>query len=207
MDPDTDRDYTVFLTAGQARAIPSFEALGPENRIWVEPLPEGAALAPALQGVLAQLYPAPGAPRLESVLEGVGDLRVFRRVVGGSAFMLAVLGLIIGTFGLAQVMAIRFLERAREFAIRRTLGATKKAIALEMARDSVRICLVGGGAGLAAAICAALVVSVLREWPFSIDVRFVLVGLGLSIVVGVLASLLPMVEIKRFDSIASIREL
>ncbi len=207
MDPDTDRDYTVFLTAGQARAIPSFEALGPENRIWIAPLSEDAALAPTLQEILGQLYPAPGAPRLESILEGVGDLGTFRRVVGGSAFMLAVLGLIIGTFGLAQVMAIRFLERAREFAIRRTLGATKKAIALEMARDSVRICLVGGGAGLAAAICVALVVSLLRGWSFSVDVRFVLVGLGLSLVVGVLASLLPMIETRRFDSVASIREL
>lgn len=126
--------------------------------------------------------------------------------------LLGVVGLVLLIAGAnaANLMISATAARAREFAVRGAVGATRAQIVRPVLLDGAVIALAAGGVGLAG---AAIAVRFLRgAGPFalpsatspSIDLRVAAAGLVLSALVGVLSSLVPALRAGAESAIAAV---
>ncbi|MGB6194404.1 MAG: ABC transporter permease [Terracidiphilus sp.] len=140
-------------------------------------------------------------------------------VLGGPArpFLAAVMGLallvlIAACVNLAGIFAARSADRARELAIRLSIGSTRWRILRQVATEAVLVSLAGGAAGT---VVAALLLKALSEWapiaefPIHVTVaadwRVYAIAFGLSFLSGLLPGLLPARQIWRTDAMQAMK--
>jgi putative ABC transport system permease protein len=122
---------------------------------------------------------------------------------GSRAGLLALLGavgalLLIGCLNAASLQTARVATRAREFAVRAAVGASRRRLARQLLIEGLVLALLSGLAGLA--IAHALIRSTIALDPggiprladAAIDLRVLPLALALSTVVGVVFGLLPL---------------
>jgi putative ABC transport system permease protein len=101
-------------------------------------------------------------------------------------------------------LAVR--EQFREIAIRRVEGASRPAIAAQMAAESLIISLLAGAGGvvmgvlIAHALCAWVVL-----WPPNFTVPEIIMAMALSVVVGIISTILPALRAAQVDPAATLR--
>ncbi len=103
-----------------------------------------------------------------------------------SSVSLAVSGIVI-----MNIMLVSVAERTQEIGVRMALGARKRDIRRQFLLEAAILSMVGGIIGVVLGGAAALTVKLVTGFPAEITVGIVILGVGLSTVVGLLAGFLP----------------
>ncbi|WP_442943287.1 ABC transporter permease [Nostoc sp.] len=117
----------------------------------------------------------------------------------------AVISLIVGGIGIANIMLVSVVERTREIGIRKAIGATSTAILSQFLAEAVVIAVIGGVIGIGLGIAIAFAASNLFKFPFVISLWSILFGFGLTFVIGLLAGVIPARNAARLDPITALR--
>ncbi|MEH1896946.1 MAG: ABC transporter permease [Nostoc sp.] len=117
----------------------------------------------------------------------------------------AVISLIVGGIGIANIMLVSVVERTREIGIRKAIGATSTAILSQFLAEAVVIAVIGGVIGIGLGIAIAFTASNLFKFPFVISLWSILFGFGLTFVIGLLAGVIPARNAASLDPIAALR--
>ena len=115
------------------------------------------------------------------------------------------IGIVVGGIVIMNIMLMSVTERTREIGIRKSLGATRRAIRRQFLAESVTLSLVGGVLGLAAGMTLAGVVGAVTPLPARVTGWSVGVALSLGLTVGVLFGVYPATRAARLDPIAALR--
>src|SRR2546425_1256037 len=115
------------------------------------------------------------------------------------------IGIVVGGIVIMNIMLMSVTERTREIGIRKSLGATRRAIRRQFLAESVTLSLVGGLLGLAAGTALAGLVGAVTPLPARVTGWSVGVALGLGLTVGVLFGVYPATRAARLDPIAALR--
>lgn len=118
---------------------------------------------------------------------------------------IAGISLIVGGIGIANIMLVSVVERTREIGIRKAVGATNSAILMQFLVEAIAISTIGGGMGAGAGILIACFASLIFKFPLVISVWSVVVGLGLSLAVGLAAGVIPARNAAKLDPIVALR--
>jgi len=123
--------------------------------------------------------------------------------IGGWA--IAGLSLIVGMFGVANIMFVTVRERTSQIGLKKAIGAKKNTILAEFLMESAFLCIIGGLIGLMAVVILTFILSSLI--PFRVFVPLDIIGLsiGICIIVGVLAGIIPAITAARMDPVVAIR--
>ncbi len=135
-------------------------------------------------------------------------VNTFSTVVGSMTLMvvaIAGISLFVGGIGIANIMLVSVVERTREIGIRKAVGATYSAILSQFLAESVLISTLGGGIGILSGISIAFGAATIAKFPFVISVLSVIVGFGLSFLVGLIAGVIPARNAAKLDPIAALR--
>ncbi|KYC42928.1 ABC transporter substrate-binding protein [Scytonema hofmannii PCC 7110] len=135
-------------------------------------------------------------------------INTFSSIVGLCTVMvvaIASISLIVGGIGIANIMLVSVVERTREIGIRKAVGATYSVILNQFLIEAIVISTVGGCIGTVTGICIAALASVVFGFPFIVASWSVIVGFGLSFVVGLLAGVMPARNAAKLDPIAALR--
>ena len=120
--------------------------------------------------------------------------------------MVGFLTLLGASIGLMNIMMVTVTERTREIGVRKALGATPAKIKLQFLIEAVIICQIGGLLGIVFGILLGNLVSVLLEAnQFVIPWAWILGGLVVGVVVGLLSGFIPAYKASRLDPIESLR--
>ncbi len=135
-------------------------------------------------------------------------VNTFSTVVGSMTLMvvaIAGISLFVGGIGIANIMLVSVVERTREIGIRKAVGATYSAILSQFLAESVLISTFGGGIGMLSGISIAFGAATIFKFPFVISVLSVIIGFGLSFIVGLVAGVVPARNAAKLDPIAALR--
>jgi len=99
------------------------------------------------------------------------------------------MSLVVGAIVIANIMFVSVVERTREIGLRKALGARSKDIRRQFLVEATLLSLSGGLVGVALGSLAAAGISFV--FPAAVRLQFILLGLGLAVVVGVVAGLAP----------------
>lgn len=126
-------------------------------------------------------------------------LEVLTNVTNALKFFLAAIAaisLVVGGIGIMNIMLASVSERTREIGLRKALGATKKNILSQILLETVSISLIGGVIGMIAgalfSFLIALVINYLDyDWKFSVSFLAIILGIGVSMSVGIVFGFYP----------------
>ncbi len=115
------------------------------------------------------------------------------------------LSLVVGGIVIMNIMLIVVSERTREIGLRKALGARKRDIVWQILTESTSLSIVGGVVGTAFGFTAAKLVSTFTPLPSDIQTWSVVLGIGMTAVVGLFFGLYPALRAARLDPIEALR--
>lgn len=115
------------------------------------------------------------------------------------------ISLIVGGVGVMNVMLVSVSERKREIGIRRALGAQKKDIQWQFLIESVMLSLMGGFLGIVMGVGASFLIAHYSEWQFEIIHGALVLGVGVSMAVGIFFGFYPARQAAALNPIQALR--
>lgn len=129
------------------------------------------------------------------------QMRTFSLVMAA----VAVISLVVGAIGVANVMLVSVTERTREIGLRIAVGARRRDVRRQFLVESMLLCILGGTLGVAAGVGISVVLSFYGDWPVVLDAGVVALALLGAGTVGVLAGFYPAFRASRLDPIEALR--
>lgn len=111
--------------------------------------------------------------------------------------------IVVGGFGIANIMFVSVKERTRIIGIQKSLGAKKYFILLQFIFESVILSLMGGAVGLLLIFLGTGVVSYVSDLTITMNLGNVVLGFVISGTIGVLSGFLPALSASRLDPVAA----
>jgi putative ABC transport system permease protein len=115
------------------------------------------------------------------------------------------ISLLVGGIGVMNVMLMGVMERRREIGLRAAIGATPRDLQMMFLIEAAVLAFVGGVAGLAFGLAAALIVAKVSGWAFSLPLYVLLLGPGMAALVGITFGFYPALKASRLDPIEALR--
>ena len=139
---------------------------------------------------------------IESFSKFIADLSSNLNVCG---WAIAALSLIVGMFGVANIMFVTVRERTSQIGLKKALGAKRSTILAEFLLESAFLCILGGMIGLLLVFILTKIVTALIGFPLFISPDIMFLAIGICIFVGVLAGIIPASIAARMDPVVAIR--
>lgn len=129
-----------------------------------------------------------------------GVLNILGIFIGGFAIL-------VGMFGVANIMFVSVKERTRLIGIKKALGAKQYVILLEFLIESVVLCVLGGLAGLLMVILTmAVMTQMFESFDLYLSVNNAVLGVVMATIIGVLAGMIPATQAARMDPVEAMRK-
>jgi putative ABC transport system permease protein len=167
------------------------------------------ALIDELEGIMRQTRRL--SPKQEDNFS-LNDINMFSQQVSGffgtvdlGGGIIAFLSLVVGLFGVANIMFVTVRERTSQIGLKKAIGAKRRTILLEFLFESACLCIIGGLFGLLLVWLLALVLSGILPFPIVISINIIAGALALCIVLGVLSGIIPAFIAARMNPVVAIR--
>ncbi|MCL5021660.1 MAG: ABC transporter permease, partial [Bacteroidetes bacterium] len=125
------------------------------------------------------------------------------RVIGAVGIFITALSLFVGGIGIMNIMFVSVTERTKEIGVRKALGAKRRTILVQFLIESSLICLGGGLIGLGLSYPLSLLVD--KFLPTSMPFSIAMLGIIISLLVGVISGLVPAMRASKLDPVIALR--
>lgn len=132
------------------------------------------------------------------------DLDSFFGVIAIVGWIVGGFSLLVGGFGIANIMFVSVKERTSQIGIQMSLGAKKFFILFQFLFEAVFLSLFGGISGL---LIIYILVLLSHNFPFSLHLTFanIVIGMSVSIGIGLIAGIAPSYIASRLDPVEAMR--
>ena len=123
---------------------------------------------------------------------------------------IASIALVVGGFGIMNIMLANVQERTREIGLRKAVGAKSSYIVTQFLIESVVITFLGGVIGIILGILISILVAKIAQfmgykWDLVITLGSILLGCGVSVGIGLIFGIIPARRASKLDAIEALR--
>ena len=168
-----------------------------------------AALSDELRGIMRQIR------RISPTADdnfSLNSVEAFSKAVSGFFVILNVVGsiiggisLVVGMFGIANIMFVTVKERTPIIGLKKAIGAKSSTVLFEFLTEAALLCLMGGTVGIFFVWILTLILSGPLNFPVYISLPLLMGTVIICLVVGVLAGIIPARQAAKMDPVVAIR--
>jgi putative ABC transport system permease protein len=136
--------------------------------------------------------------------ELTGQIDQFTGAIALVVTPITLISLVVGGIVVMNIMLVSVTERTFEIGLRKALGARRTQILLQFLIESAMLCAVGGIIGLLLAAGVSWLVSTLTPITMTITLLYVLLAVGVSSGIGLIAGIYPAFKASRLDPIVAL---
>jgi putative ABC transport system permease protein len=129
-----------------------------------------------------------------------GVINLAGAIIGGFSIL-------VGGFGIANIMFVSVKERTKIIGIQKSLGAKRYFILFEFIFEAIVLSLIGGIVGLMLIFLGTQIVSYATEFTIILTVGNIVKGLLISSIIGFAAGLMPARAAARLDPVEAINSV
>lgn len=130
-------------------------------------------------------------------------------IIGLAGAVIGGFSILVGGFGIANIMFVSVKERTNQIGIQMSLGAKRLFILLQFLLESVVLCILGGGVGILLVYGGISALPLfLGEMDFDIQLSWtnVMQGLSISVIIGLISGFTPALSASRLNPVDAIRQ-
>lgn len=133
------------------------------------------------------------------------ELQGFAVAITAAAGAICLIALLVGGVGVMNIMLVSVMERTREIGVRKALGARPSAILGQFMTEAIVLTGLGGVVGVVIAYAIVSAGAAILDLPATVPLWTVLLALGSSAGVGLLAGIYPAARAARLPPIEALR--
>jgi len=145
--------------------------------------------------------------QMSLITDQISSLFVFVNIAG---LFIGGFSILVGGFGIANIMFVSVKERTNIIGIKKALGAKQVYILLEFLLEAIMLCMIGGAMGLLLVFGLASLANFMlhqsqSSFVFYLTTQNITIGLSISIVIGIIAGFIPAYQASRMKPVDAIR--
>ncbi|HOI88222.1 MAG TPA: ABC transporter permease [Lentimicrobium sp.] len=127
------------------------------------------------------------------------------RVIAMVGWIIGGFSLLVGGFGIANIMFVSVKERTTQIGIQKAMGARNYFILLQFLFESVFLSVIGGVLGLLIILVITMGISSLFDMNLVLTAGNIILGIGVSAFIGLASGFLPAWSASRLDPVEAMR--
>jgi putative ABC transport system permease protein len=124
-------------------------------------------------------------------------------VISVAGWVIGGFSILVGGFGIANIMFVSVRERTNIIGIQKSLGARNYFILFQFLFEAICLSLIGGGSGILLVYLLSFIP--LGSLELVLSFNNIILGLGVSSAIGVVAGIVPATLAARMDPVEAIR--
>jgi putative ABC transport system permease protein len=168
-----------------------------------------AALSDELRGIMRQIRRLSPSEEDDFALNDVNtfsdQVSSFFGTVNIGGWAIAGLSLIVGAFGVANIMFVTVRERTSQIGLKKAIGAKSRAILGEFLLESAFLCVIGGLIGLLLVWGLTAILSGVFPFPIIIAGNIIILAFSICLILGILSGIIPASVAAKMNPVVAIR--
>ncbi len=125
--------------------------------------------------------------------------------LGLAGWIIGGFSIVVGGFGIANIMFVSVRERTAIIGIQKALGAKNYFILFQFLIESIVLCIIGGSFGLGIIYLLTILISMGTGMDISLSFANIMMGIMISAVVGIISGYIPAYQASRMNPVDAIR--
>ena len=204
-----DYDKSTIVTHNYMASVYNPDNLGPIIMVQPKPGITSKALQEELTGIMRQIRKLSPTQDDNFTCNDVAQFKdqvesVFGAVNKGG-WAIAGLSLIVGAFGVANIMFVTVRERTSQIGLKKAIGAKSSSILYEFLLESAFLCIIGGLVGLFLVWILTLALSSFLPFAITIAPSIIFLAFSICIILGVVSGIIPASIAAKMNPVEAIR--
>jgi len=204
-----DYDKSTIVTHNYLASVYNPDNLGPTIMVQPKPGVTSKALQEELTGIMRQIRKLSPTQEDNFTCNDVAQFKdqvesVFGAVNQGG-WAIAGLSLIVGAFGVANIMFVTVRERTSQIGLKKAIGAKSSSILYEFLLESAFLCIIGGLVGLLLVWLLTLALSSFLPFAITIAPSIIFLAFSICIILGVVSGIIPASIAAKMNPVEAIR--
>lgn len=134
-----------------------------------------------------------------------GQLDQLFGIVDIAGWIIGGFSILVGGFGIANIMFVSVKERTNIIGIQKSLGAKNYFILMQFLFEAIALCVIGGLIGLAVVYLVTLIATYGFDVEIILDTGNIIRGISISVIIGIISGFWPAFSAARLDPVEAIR--
>jgi len=202
-------DDQVIIPMNYARTVLDIKNMGTTILVRAKPYISNQELIDELTGIIRSIHKLKPSAENDFAINETDIIsqsfdQLFR-VIAIVGWIIGGFSLIVGGFGIANIMFVSVRERTNIIGIQKSLGAKNFFVLIQFLFEAVFLSLIGGGVGLILVFAGSYAGTQVLGFEITMSWTNIVVGLGTSSVIGLVAGYVPALMASRLDPVEAMR--
>jgi putative ABC transport system permease protein len=202
-------DRAVFLPINYCKTLVNVDEIGTTIIVKAKPLVSNEELKDEMTGIMRSIRKLK--PQAEDNFS-INETSIISKgfdvifgVIGTVGWIIGGFSLLVGGFGVANIMFVSVKERTSIIGIQKALGAKNYFVLLQFLFEAIFLSLLGGILGLLIVLTLVLIISNTTDFHLILTLKNILLGIGVSGTIGLIAGIIPAWSASRLDPVEAMR--